>query len=81
MGVIAIGGLITFISHALHLDTKLAIFVPIADNTALDIHSCEAQHMIKYKSAEMYHLMINNALVWSVVLPCPTHTDVQVKAN
>lgn len=68
-GVITIGGLITSIYHALHLDAKLATLVYLTSNTALDLHSCLTHHMIKYKSEVKYHLMINNIIVRSVYLP------------
>lgn len=41
-GVIGIGGLITSISHTLHLDAKLATLVPLTGSTTLDMHSCQA---------------------------------------
>lgn len=80
-GVIAIGRLNTSIAHALHLDVKLATLVPLAGNTTLDIHSCQAHRMIKYKSEGRFHLMINNIVVRSITFPFSARIDVQVKAN
>lgn len=37
--------------------------------------------MIKYKREGRYYLIINNIVVRSVVLSCPTCTDMQVEAN
>lgn len=37
--------------------------------------------MIKYKCEGRYYLIINNIVVKSVVLSCPTCTDMQVEAN
>lgn len=80
-GPIAIGGLISFISHALHLKADLATLVPVLGSTFLDLHAFQSQKLIKHKRNDKYYSVINNKVVKSVILPFHAGTNVQVTGN
>lgn len=80
-GIIVIGGLITFIIHALNLEVELATLVPIIGSTALDIQACKSQKLIKYEREGRYCLCVKKTVVRSIFFPCAMRTNVQVDGN
>lgn len=79
-GPICIGGLITSIARVLVLEAKLATMNPLP-TPSLDILAWRSMRLIKARLDEKYSLMANNQEVKSIILPCPTCTNVQNRAN
>lgn len=75
---IAFEGLITSIARALDLHRELNMLDPLP-MLSLDIDVYRHMRLIKNMRDEMYSLMIANREVASIILPCPNHTDVQVR--
>lgn len=79
-GTISIGGLITFLTHAIKLDIKLAKLEPLPPRT-LDLNLMRHMRFCKVKREGGYHLMIRNHEIKSIILPWPARTNVRQRPN
>lgn len=79
-GPICIGGLMTFIAHALGLNNELSTLQPI-DIHFLDMDACCNMRLVRARQDDRYYLMTRNYAVISIILPCSAYTYVKHKNN